>query len=108
MTEAQCIKYPIKPGHRDALIEWIAGLENRSDELLEAMSAGGLVAEAVFLEISDAGEYLVIYTSGEDLEAALARLSNMDVPIVQEFDRLLGKSVDIEHAVVLNLIYHTP
>lgn len=108
MPEAQCIKYPIKPGHRESLVEWIARLEDRSRELLEAMSEGGFVAEAVFLETSDGDDYLLVYTSAEDLESAMAALSDSELPVIQEFDRLMAESVDMEHAVTLELVYHTP
>jgi Family of unknown function (DUF6176) len=108
MPEAQCIKYPVKPGHRETLVNWIARLEDRSTELVEAMAEGGFVAEAVFLERSDSGDHILIYTSAQDLQAGSEALSNSKLPLVQEFNQLLAESVDMEKAVSLELIYHTP
>ena len=108
MLEAQCIKYPMKPGQRERLVNWIARLEDRSTEVVEAMAEGGFIAEAVFLERSDSGDHILIYTSAQDLQAGIEALSNSKLPLVQEFDRLLAESVDIENVVSLELIYHTP
>jgi hypothetical protein len=36
MPQAQCVKYPIKPAHRETLVNWMARLEDRSTELVEA------------------------------------------------------------------------
>jgi hypothetical protein len=108
MPEAQCIKYPVKPGHRETLVNWIARLEGRSTELVEAMADGGLVAEAVFLERSDGGDHLLIYTSAQDLRAGMEALSKSKLPLIQEFNQLMAESVDLEKAVSLEFIYHTP
>ncbi|HEX6268079.1 MAG TPA: DUF6176 family protein [Burkholderiales bacterium] len=108
MPEAQCIKCPIKPGQRETLINWIVRLEGRSTEMVEAMAEGGFIAEAVFLERSDSGDHIVIYSSAHDLQAGTKALSNSKLPLVQEFNQLMAKSVDIENAVSLELIFHTP
>jgi hypothetical protein len=107
MPEAQCIKYPVKPGHRETLVNWIARLEDRSTELAEALTEGGIVAEAVFLERSDGSDHILIYTSAQDLQAGIDALSNSKLPLIQEFNQILAESVDIENAVSLELIYHT-
>jgi hypothetical protein len=107
MPEAQCIKYPIKPGQRETLINWIARLEDRSTELVKVMAEAGLVAEAVFLEKSDRGDHLLIYTSARDLQAGMAVLSKSKVPLIQEFNQLLAESVDLKNAVTLELVFHT-
>jgi hypothetical protein len=108
MPEAQCIKYPVKPGHRETLVNWIARLGDRPTELVAAMAEGGFVAEAVFLERSDRGDHILIYTSAQDLQAAIEALSKSKLPLVQQFNQLMAESVDIENAVSLELIYHTP
>lgn len=108
MAQAQCIKYPVKPGHRETLINWITRLEGRSAELWQAMTEGGLVAEAVFLERSDSGDYILIYTRARDLGVATEALSNSNLPLIQEFNRVLADNVDLEKAISLDLIYHTP
>jgi Family of unknown function (DUF6176) len=107
MPEAQCIKYSIKPDKRETLVNWIARLKDRSTEVAEAFAEGGLVAEAVFLEKSEGGDQILIYTSAEDLQAGMEALSKSTLPLVQEFNRLLADSVDIDHAVPLKLIFHT-
>lgn len=75
MPEAQCVRYPIKPGQREALVNWVARLKDRSTEVTEAMAEVGLIAEAVFMERSDHGDYLLVYTSAEDLPAAIEALA---------------------------------
>lgn len=37
MLEAQCVEYPIKTGQRERLISWVAGLKDRSGEVVEVM-----------------------------------------------------------------------
>jgi hypothetical protein len=74
----------------------------------EALAEGGFVAEAVFLEKSRSGDHILIYTSAEDLQAGIEALSKSKVPLVQEFNQLLAESVDMEDAVSLELIFHTP
>ena len=108
MPEAQCIRYPVKPGRREMLVNWITGLEDRSEELVEALTEAGVVAEAVFLEKSAKGDYVLIYTSAQDLRAGIEKLSNSKLSLVQEFNQVLDESVDLENAVSLELIYHTP
>jgi Family of unknown function (DUF6176) len=108
MPEAQCIKYPIKPGRRETLVNWIARLEDRSEELLEAMAEGGLQAEAVFLEHSVEGDYLLIYTSAPDLKAGMEALARSRLPLNREFDQLMVENLETDKAVSLDLVYHTP
>jgi hypothetical protein len=108
MAETQCIKYPIKPGQRETLVNWIARLADRSNDVLEALSEAGLMAEAVFLERSASGDHLLIYTRAQDLKAGMETLASSKLPLVQEFNRLMAESLDIENAVSLELIYHTP
>ena len=93
MPEAQCIKYRVKPGHRETLVNWIARLEDRSTELVEAMAEGGLVAEAVFLERSDSGDHILIYTSAQDLQAGIKTLSNSKLSLVREFNEVMSRQV---------------
>ena len=97
-----------KPGHRETLVNWIARLEDRSTELIEAMAEAGFVAEAVFLERSDSGDHILIYTSAQNLRAGIEALSSSKLSLVQEFNQLMAESLDIENAVSLELIYHTP
>jgi hypothetical protein len=108
MPEAQCVKYRVKSGHRETLVNWIARLEDRWPELKQALAEGGFVAEAVFLEKADRADFVLIYTSARDLQAGMQALAGSTLPVVQEFNRVLSESVEIEHAVSLELIYHTP
>ena len=102
------MKYPVKPGHRERLVSWIERLEDRAPELVAAMAEGGFIAEAVFLEKSDRGDYILIYTSAQDLQAGVEALSNSKLPLVREFNQVLAESVDTGNAVSLKLVYHTP
>jgi hypothetical protein len=72
------------------------------------MAEGGFIAEAVFLETSDRRDYILIYTSAQDLQAGVEALSNSKLPLVQEFNQVLAESVDTGNAVSLKLVYHTP
>ena len=108
MPDAQCVRYPIKPGQRDALVNWVARLKQRSTEMTEVLADVGLIAEAVFLERSDHGDYLLIYTSAKDLREANEALSRSQLPLVREFDQLISETVDMEKAAGLELLYHTP
>lgn len=108
MPETQCIKYPVKPGHREKLVRWLRRLKDRSGELTSVMAEGGVVAEAVFLETSENGEYLLILTSARDLKAAMAAFAASKLPVVQEFNQILTETVDVGKAVTLEFIYQTP
>ena len=108
MSEAQCVRYPIKAGQRKALVEWVASLKGRSIEVAEAFAEGGLVAEAVFLDTSDSADYILIYTSAENLEAANQALAVSRLPLVREFNQLMAEAVDMENAVSLERVFHTP
>lgn len=108
MPDAQCIKYPVKSGHSEVLVNWLARLEERSTELMEALAEGGFLAEAVFLERSGSGDYILIYTRARDLQAGMETLSNSESSLVREFHQLMAESVETDNAVSLELIYHTP
>ncbi len=108
MPEAQCVKYPIKPGQRERLISWVAGLRERSGEMAEVMAQVGFTAEAVFIERSDHGDYILVYTSAKDLAAVNEALSSYQLPLAREFDQLMVETVDVERAVLLESVYHTP
>ena len=108
MSDAQCVKYPIRPGQREAVVHWIAGLKDRSAEVAEAMAEAGLLTEAVFLERTDNRDYVLIYTRAEDLQAGNKVLSSSQLPLIQEFNQLMSQAVDLDRAVSLELIYHTP
>jgi hypothetical protein len=108
MPEAQCVRYRVKPGQREALVSWVARLKDRSTEVTQAMTEVGFIAEAVFLEQSDHGDYILIYTSASDLRAANAALSKSQLALVREFDQLMAETMDMENAMALELIYHTP
>jgi hypothetical protein len=43
-------------------VNWVARLKQRSTEVTEVLAEVGLIAEAVFMERSDRGDYLLIYT----------------------------------------------
>jgi hypothetical protein len=79
MREAQCVRYPIKPGQRETMVNWIARLKDRSAEVTEAMAEAGLVAEAVFLERSADGDHVLIYTDTKDLTAANEALAPLSI-----------------------------
>ena len=108
MPDAQCVRYPINPDQRDALVTWVARLKQRSTEVTEVLAEVGLIAEAVFMERSDHGDYLLIYTSAKNLRAANEALSSSQLPLVREFDQLISETVDMEKAAGLELLYHTP
>ena len=108
MPDAQCMRYPIKPGQREVLVNWVARLKQRSTEVTEVLAEVGLIAEAVFIERSDHGDYLLIYTSAKDLRAANEALSSSRLALVREFDQLMAETVDMEQSAGLELLYHTP
>ena len=108
MPDAQCVRYAIKPGQRDALVKWVARLKQRSTEVTEVLAEVGLIAEAVFMERSDHGDYLLIYTGAKDLRVANEALSSSQLPLVREFDQLISENVEMEKAAGLELLYHTP
>jgi hypothetical protein len=108
MPDAQCVRYPIRPGQRDALVNWVARLKHRSTEGTEVLAEVGLIAEAVFMDPSNHGDYLLIYTSAKDLRAANEALSSSQLPLVREFDQLMAETVDMDKAAGLELLYHMP
>ena len=56
MPEAQCVRYPMRPGRREAVVDWVSRLEDRFSAVAESVATVGLLAGAVFLERSDHGD----------------------------------------------------
>lgn len=66
----KCVKIAIDRSSIPAVREWAKTLNARRDEVLATLRDEGVFVETVFLEHSDAGDYLIYFIKATDLDRA--------------------------------------
>ena len=79
--ETACVKILLRPGSLDRVREWAAELRSRPDEVLATLRDEGVVVESVFLDSTDAGDFLVYYMKARSMEAAREAVERSVHPI---------------------------
>jgi len=74
MGETRCIKIKLKSGSAARARAWGAEIMGRRDEALATLRDEGVVAESVFLDSTDEGDFLIYYMKAESFERAGAAL----------------------------------
>ena len=95
MRRFQCVRVPIRPGHTDRVAGWIRSLDNRRDEVCEALEAEGIDQEIVLLEREDPEDHLLILTAAEDIAAANRAFQESTLPVDTEFRTLMAEALDV-------------
>ncbi|MBD1845766.1 hypothetical protein H6F89_20625 [Cyanobacteria bacterium FACHB-63] len=88
--ERQCLRIPIRTGSTERVVQWIRSLQDRTDEIATAIASEGITAESVFLERSNNGDTLLIYTVATDLVAANQAFQASTIAIDVEFRALMA------------------
>ncbi|MDT5063500.1 MAG: hypothetical protein QOH63_3959 [Acidobacteriota bacterium] len=70
MYETRCWKIKLKPGATDRVREWAQTINSRKDEALETLRDESVIVEAVFLDKTDDGDYLIAIMKAESFEKA--------------------------------------
>lgn len=69
--ETQCFKIKLKPASLARVREWAQTLnETRRDEALATLSDETVIVEAVFLDSTPEGDYLIVFMKAESLETS--------------------------------------
>jgi len=87
------VAVPILPGQFDRWREMVAELKRRDDEHQASMKAKGVDAEFVWLESTPAGEMVVVYQEGHDLQSYMRKVFESDEP----FDRWFAEELRAVH-----------
>ncbi|MGC9348197.1 MAG: DUF6176 family protein [Anaerolineae bacterium] len=85
MSDVLCSRIKLKPGSLPRVREWARVMKERRDEALATLEAEGVYEEIVFLDSSEAGDYLIIFMRAEDMARA------------QELGRTSEASIDQYH-----------
>lgn len=65
-----CARVRLKPGSMSQVREWALHLSEHREEALATLQAEGVTLESVFLDSSEAGDFLVYYMRSESQEKA--------------------------------------
>jgi Family of unknown function (DUF6176) len=71
-VETRCVKILLKPGSVERVQEWAAELNRRQEEALATLRDEGVYVESVFLDRTEAGDFLIYYMKAESFEQASA------------------------------------
>jgi Family of unknown function (DUF6176) len=76
MPHVWCIKIKLKPNSLVAVRRWVAVLQRRQQEELDALRAEGIVLESVFLDRTSMGAYLLCYLRAASAEQAVEAMQH--------------------------------
>jgi hypothetical protein len=112
VVQTQCLKIPLIAGKTERFLHWAAEIRQRPREAFEAMSGEGVVAEAIILEHSEAGDFVIYYMRAQDLERASQVFAASTLPIDRETRSMIEECWDVAHIraldVLLDLQPHSP
>ena len=81
MRETRCFKIKLKPDSIERVREWARTINERKDEALETLRDESVVIEAVFLDRTDHGDYLIAFMKAESFDQAKKAIENSTHPI---------------------------
>jgi hypothetical protein len=68
--DTACLKIRLKPDSLDRVHEWARELHARPDEVLATLRDEGILVESVFLDSTEAGDFLIYYVKSRNVDAA--------------------------------------
>jgi hypothetical protein len=92
MSETRCWKIKLKPNSLDRVREWARTINARRDEALETLRDETVVIEAVFLDQTEQGDYLIALMKAESFEKAGEAVEKSAHPI-DEYHRRVMREV---------------
>ncbi len=69
--ETRCVKIKLKPNSIERVREWAKVINERKAEVLETLRDESVILEAVFLDQSSDGDFLIYVMKAENFERAL-------------------------------------
>jgi hypothetical protein len=105
MAQSQCLKIKLKEGQTERFVSWARSLASRSEEVRRTLAAEGMLVEALCLERSAEGDFLVLYTRARDLvEANRAMMASQD-PFDVETRQLMAETWDTTNVRSLEVLF---
>lgn len=88
--ETRCFKIKLKPNSIEKVREWAKTINERKDEALATLRDEGVILEAVFLDQTSDGDFLISIMKAESFEQARETVQKS----VHEIDRFHQKFKD--------------
>jgi hypothetical protein len=104
MSETQCIRIPLKPQAAEEFADFARRTSRNRDELKEVLAQEGILAEAVFLDVSKNEPAVIIFTRAKSLTASNTALLQSTHPIQVEMRELMGRAFDVDRASPLEVL----
>jgi hypothetical protein len=92
--ESQCIRVKLRPGKTEQFLTWANTLTGRLNEVKEALSSEGMLAELMLLERASDGDYIVLYTKAENLAEANDAFEKSGLKLDQEAKKVMSETWD--------------
>jgi hypothetical protein len=102
MTETRCWKIKLKPASTDRVREWAQTINSRKTEALATLRDETVIIEAVFLDSTGEGDYLIAIMKAESFEKSAEAAANSKHAI-DEYHRRVMREVR-EEKIELELL----
>lgn len=86
MFETRCFKIRLKPGSMERVREWAKTMNQRRDEALATLRDETVVAESVFLDRTEDGDFLIYYLKAGSFEKS-AEVAQKSLHEIDEYHR---------------------
>lgn len=90
--QVQCLRVKLREGTTDYFVNWAKELNNKINNVYEALRNETMVVESIFLDRCEDGDYLVFYTRAEDLVKANKAMQKSDNPVDKEAIEIIQKT----------------
>jgi hypothetical protein len=95
MSETRCWKIKLKPDSTERVREWAQTINSRKGEALETLRDETVIIEAVFLDKTDDGDYLIAIMKAESFEKS-AEAAKKSTYAIDEYHHRIMKEVQAE------------
>lgn len=92
MSETRCWKIKLKPNSLDRVRQWAHTINSRRDEALATLRDETVIVEAVFLDQTGDGDYLIAIMKAESFEKSGEAVSK-SVHAIDEYHRRVMQEV---------------
>jgi prolyl oligopeptidase PreP (S9A serine peptidase family) len=92
MYETRCWKIKLKPDSMERVREWAQTINSRKAEALETLRDETVIIEAVFLDKTDDGDYLIAIMKAESFEKSAEAVKN-STHAIDEYHRRVMQGV---------------
>ena len=95
MLETRCFKIKLKPDSLERVREWAQTINERKDEALETLRDESVFIEAVFLDSTEHGDFLISFMKAESFEKARKAVEG-SLHSIDEYHRQFKRDVWVE------------